>query len=46
MGRSRYDRPKSDAPYIDNNILTQGAVEVLCQPPDARKEAGAYGYIQ
>ena len=26
-------------------MLTRGAVGVLCQPPDERKEAGAYGYI-
>ena len=31
--------------YIDNNILTQGAEGAICQPPDERKEAGAYGYI-
>lgn len=32
--------------HIDNNILTRGTVGALCQPPDERKEAGAYGYIQ
>ena len=31
--------------YYQNNMLTRGAVGVLCQPPDERKEAGAYGYI-
>ena len=47
----RYTRPDRGHPglhdewHIDNNILTQGAVEVLSWPPVYRKGARCYGYI-